>query len=129
MTTKGEDLNIINSAFQDDRKAFMVPRASGKICPRIYSGHSFLGRLESDTFDTLVLRPSLVNEAGLHFDDRGELKFTTRYRLETERPTVIDTRAVQTVEPTTEERADYLVRVTNRRKSNSSKRSQNSKPL
>ena len=75
-------------------------------------GISYLGLLESDSLDTLVLRPCLVNDSKISFKD-GEIKFTPRYRLERERPAIIDTAKVIGVEPSTEERANYLVQVTN----------------
>jgi hypothetical protein len=69
---------------------------------------TFLGKLETDTFDTLVLRPSVVHEPSLHMNS-GDMKNVPHYRLETERPTIINTMEVQTVQPTTEEHVRHIV--------------------
>jgi hypothetical protein len=76
-------------------------------------GISTLGKLERDTLDTLTLRPVLLNNPRLSWDKDGNLKSNACYRLEEKRPVTVDVRAIQLIEPVTEERAKYLIEVTN----------------
>jgi hypothetical protein len=73
---------------------------------------SFLGLLEKDSLDTITLRPSLINEP-LFAIANGEIKTTNGYRLETQRPLIINTMDVQAVEPTTKEHLEDMINVSN----------------
>ena len=62
---------------------------------------NYWGRLEQDSHDTLGLRPSIVNEPSFRITDDGT-KSTPRFRIENDLPTLVNTIAVQTIQPTTE---------------------------
>ena len=69
---------------------------------------TFVGRLESDTHDTLILRPSVIHEPKIHMRD-GEMKNIPHYRLEERLPTIVNTIEVQSVQPTTEAHIHEIV--------------------
>ena len=61
---------------------------------------SFIGRLDQDTHETLLLRPSLVSEARLSLKN-GTPESVPNYRLEERLPSIVNTLDVQAVQPTT----------------------------
>ena len=77
---------------------------------------TFIGRLETDTHDTLILRPSVIHEPRMQLKD-GALQNTPHYRLETEKPTIINTIEVQTVQPTTEQHVREIINYDSKNKS------------
>jgi hypothetical protein len=82
---------------------------------------TFVGRLEADNFDTLRLRPSIVHEPRIHMKE-GEMKNVPHYRLETNKPTIINTIEVQTVQPTTEDHVREIADYDSKNKSGGEKR-------
>ena len=64
-------------------------------------GGNYWGRMEQDDHNTLTLRPSIVNEPSFRFTDDGTKTFP-RLRIESEPPTLVNTIAIQSVQPTTE---------------------------
>jgi len=70
---------------------------------------SFMGKLESDSFDTLVLKPSVIGIPKMNITPSGDIKSYNHYLLEKDRTTIIKTDEVQAEEPSSQERADYLL--------------------
>ena len=64
-------------------------------------GGNYWGRMENDNHNTITLRPSIVNEPLFRVSDDGT-KTHPRLRIESELPTLVNTIAVQSVQPTTE---------------------------
>lgn len=76
------------------------------------ANRTYPGKLESDTFDSLVLRPALICENTPIFSKKGELKYFPVYRIEKVEPLIIDAMAVQCVEPERQEFLEELVKIT-----------------
>jgi hypothetical protein len=77
------------------------------VCSR---GLNFIGILEYDGHDVLKLRPCIVHEPVLRHSGNFEMKSLPYYRLETKRPSIINTMDVTGVQPTTQSHIDDLIK-------------------
>ena len=75
---------------------------------------SYVGVLQYDGNDVLKLRPSIVHEPRMSLDRNKEVKSRPYYRLEVNKPTIINTLDVQTVQPTTTQHIDDLIKFSKR---------------
>jgi len=83
---------------------------------RVYTrSTSFLGKLESDSFETLVLKPSIVSNVLAEITPDGNTKTYDYHHLEEKRPIIINTGEVQAAEPSSQKRVNYLLKDWNKR--------------
>ena len=75
---------------------------------------SYIGILQYDGNDVLKLRPSIVHEPRMIRSGNLDMKSLPFYRLESEKPTIINTLDVQTVQPTTRKHIEDLIKFSRR---------------
>ena len=120
VTTLSEDLNIEKISIIMAEKYSWYHDYVGKWVLATGPNTSIFGRLQSDNLEVLVFNPFLRNDSKLYFDKEGVLKSNACYVLVDDKiGATIDTKAVHCMEPQTEERAKYLVDVTNPKKEDS----------
>lgn len=65
------------------------------------SSSSYTGKIEEDTHETIILRPSVIGESE-PFIKEGSINTMNYCRIEEEIPTIVDTQRVEGVRPISE---------------------------